>query len=191
MGLRANGTVVKCNNRKKDVNIESWKNIVAISSSNFVSVGLKDDGTVVAKFRLPYDDEVIDWKNIAAIAGWSRTIVGLRSDGTLLTTSKYYREELSHWKDIMPVSTAKTFEEDRQQKIEIIRANHSKIAERQEEERLAEEKRKEEERQEIERCKEEIEKRTRRSQGVCQYCGGAFKGLFSKKCSACGRPKDY
>lgn len=187
MGLRANGTVTQYSyggNKRIDADIESWKNIVAISSSSFVSVGLKDDGTVVAKFRLPYDDEVIDWKNIVAIAGWCRTIVGLRSDGTVFTTSKHYREEVSHWKDIMPVSTAKTFEEDRQQKIEIISANHSKIVARQEEERLAEEKRKEEERK-------EMEKSTRRSQGVCQYCGGAFKGLFSKKCSVCGRPKDY
>lgn len=193
MGLRANGTVTQYShggNKRIDADIESWKNIVAISSSSLVSVGLKDDGTVVAKFRLPYDDEVIDWKNIVAIAGWCRTIVGLGSDGTVFTTSKHYREEVSHWKDIMPVSTAKTFEEDRQQKIEIIRANHSKIAEHQkEEERLAEEKRKEEKRKEEER--KEMEKSTRRSQGVCQYCGGAFKGLFSKKCSVCGRPKDY
>ena len=26
---------------------------------------------------------------------------------------------------------------------------------------------------------------------VCQYCGGAFTGLFNKKCKVCGKPKDY
>lgn len=26
---------------------------------------------------------------------------------------------------------------------------------------------------------------------LCQYCGGRFNGLFSKKCSQCGRIKDY
>ena len=26
---------------------------------------------------------------------------------------------------------------------------------------------------------------------VCQHCGGKFKGLFTKKCSACGKTKDY
>ena len=31
----------------------------------------------------------------------------------------------------------------------------------------------------------------RRSQFVCQHCGGTFKGLFSLKCSSCGKPKDY
>ena len=31
----------------------------------------------------------------------------------------------------------------------------------------------------------------RKSNGLCQHCGGAFKGLFSSKCSSCGKPKDY
>ena len=26
---------------------------------------------------------------------------------------------------------------------------------------------------------------------LCQHCGGTFSGLFSKKCSVCGKPKDY
>ena len=30
-----------------------------------------------------------------------------------------------------------------------------------------------------------------RSQGLCQHCGGEFKGLFGKKCVKCGKPKDY
>lgn len=200
MGLRVDGTVVKHDSfvrggimftapdviERELAYVDKWENIVAISSNYSESVGLKDDGTVVAKSANQYGKgEVTKWKNIVAIeVDDCGDIAGLRSDGTVLTTSKNYREEVSHWKDIMPVSTAKTFEEDRQQKIEIIRANHSKIVARQEEERLAEEKRKEEERK-------EIEKSIRRSQGVCQYCGGAFKGLFSKKCSVCGRPKDY
>ena len=31
----------------------------------------------------------------------------------------------------------------------------------------------------------------RRERGVCQHCGGEFKGLISKTCSQCGKPKDY
>ena len=27
--------------------------------------------------------------------------------------------------------------------------------------------------------------------GTCQYCGGSFDGLLIKKCSRCGRTKDY
>lgn len=30
-----------------------------------------------------------------------------------------------------------------------------------------------------------------KSNGKCQYCGGELKGLFNKKCSICGKPKDY
>ena len=33
--------------------------------------------------------------------------------------------------------------------------------------------------------------RERREKGACQHCGGDFKGLFIKKCAACGRRKDY
>ena len=43
--------------------------------------------------------------------------------------------------------------------------------------------------------KEEDEKARRmtefRLDGVCQHCGGRFVGLFSKRCSVCGKPKDY
>ena len=30
-----------------------------------------------------------------------------------------------------------------------------------------------------------------RNRKVCQFCGGKFKGLFTKKCSICGKTKDY
>ena len=30
-----------------------------------------------------------------------------------------------------------------------------------------------------------------RASGLCQHCGGSFKGIFTQKCSICGRPKDY
>lgn len=38
---------------------------------------------------------------------------------------------------------------------------------------------------------EQAQKLKYRRMGVCQYCGGAFQGMLSKKCSVCGRPKDY
>lgn len=30
-----------------------------------------------------------------------------------------------------------------------------------------------------------------KSKGLCQHCGGAFKGFLSSKCTNCGKPKDY
>lgn len=48
-------------------------------------------------------------------------------------------------------------------------------------------------------CRQQIEEITLkteseadyRSKSLCQHCGGEFKGLFSKKCMKCGKPKDY
>lgn len=64
---------------------------------------------------------------------------------------------------------------------------------RAEELRLAEEKRRAEEAQRLEAERVLAEKRMSnfRNQKVCQHCGGKFKGLFSKRCSVCGKPKDY
>ena len=42
-----------------------------------------------------------------------------------------------------------------------------------------------------EKRKEEILKKERRDKGVCQHCGGEFKGWLIKKCSTCGKRKDY
>ena len=30
-----------------------------------------------------------------------------------------------------------------------------------------------------------------KANNLCQYCGGNFKGVFSKSCSRCGKQKDY
>ena len=42
------------------------------------------------------------------------------------------------------------------------------------------------------RIEEAIAKKKKfKERGVCQYCGGNFKGILTKKCSVCGKPKDY
>jgi len=55
--------------------------------------------------------------------------------------------------------------------------------------------RKEEEQRRIEEEKQRRERELLQSQyrslGVCQHCGKKFKGLFTKICSSCGKPKDY
>lgn len=66
---------------------------------------------------------------------------------------------------------------------------HAEIEKKEREQKAREEK----ERQERERLEQQrlaLEKE-RREKGVCQHCGGDFKGLFIKKCAACGRRKDY
>lgn len=46
-------------------------------------------------------------------------------------------------------------------------------------------------REKAEAEREEKLRANRRYDGVCQYCGGAFKGLFNERCSVCGKEKDY
>lgn len=42
------------------------------------------------------------------------------------------------------------------------------------------------------RARRDSERRQyRRQEGLCQYCGGYFKGIFKKVCASCGKPKDY
>lgn len=48
--------------------------------------------------------------------------------------------------------------------------------------------------QRIELCKERIvfeEQMEYKCRDLCRHCGGKFIGLFSRKCSVCGKPKDY
>ncbi len=44
----------------------------------------------------------------------------------------------------------------------------------------------------VERSKKQKEqKQAWRAQGLCQYCGGTFTGMLTKKCSKCGKKRDY
>ncbi len=53
----------------------------------------------------------------------------------------------------------------------------------------------------VKKCLDDIERESRKkeelrmqhlmTQGRCPYCGGEFKGFFVKKCTGCGRKKDY
>lgn len=59
---------------------------------------------------------------------------------------------------------------------------------------LQESRRKFEEKQRLEEEQRKTAERNKamyRQSNRCQYCGGAFSGLFTKKCSICGKPKDY
>lgn len=181
-GLKADGTVISTKNRcvREDsewLNIVlAWKNIIAISAGSGYVVGLKSDGTVVAAGDNGYGQcDVSGWRNIVAIsAGYAHT-VGLKSDGTLVAVGKnnYGQCDVGQLKDIMPISGALSFKEDTEFKKEIIQKTKQK-------------------REENKRAQEEARYREwRRMKGLCQYCGGTFKGLFSKKCSSCGKPKDY
>lgn len=86
-------------------------------------------------------------------------------------------------------------EEERSSQLEEKLRKTIEKSRQEEEQRKAEEVRKLEESQkaELAKAKQEAEqqKMRYRQMNVCQYCGGSFNGLFSKKCKVCGRPKDY
>ena len=61
-----------------------------------------------------------------------------------------------------------------------------------EERRIAEEKAAEERRIAEEKARQKAAQQANwRTAGLCQHCGGELKGFFSKKCTVCGKPKDY
>ena len=42
-----------------------------------------------------------------------------------------------------------------------------------------------------EQCRRRYQQLQRKMNDCCQYCGGEFKGLMTRKCRQCGKPKDY
>ena len=197
--------------------VSDWKDIVAIAAGYEHTVGLKSDGTVIATGRNENGQcEVFDWEDIVAIAAGHEHTVGLKSDGTVVVTKwigvakyegdpvEYYGQcEVSDWKDIALPPKANSLEgllaqekeiskkraeerkrlEEEKQKEEARRAEENRIKEA----KIAEEKRiKAEQLRQAEHQKAEY-----RSAGVCQHCGGKFKGFFTKTCTGCGRRKDY
>ena len=71
----------------------------------------------------------------------------------------------------------------------------STAEEKEQKQKRLEEERKKKQEQAIKAAEEKKKsdelKAERREKGVCQYCGGEFKGWLIKKCSACGKRKDY
>ena len=212
VGLESNGTAfAKDKHFYVQREIADWRNIVAVSAALSVGrssvVGLKSDGTVLACGDNEYGQcEVTDWKNIVAVSAGSYHTVGLKSDGTVLACGRneYGQCEVADWKNIYIPEGFESIEdyiENRKAEFKKIEKEREEIQRKQaaaEEKRLAEikvaneAKRLERERQEqIAKAEWERKKAEYRSAGVCQHCGGAFKGLFLKTCTKCGKKKDY
>lgn len=194
VGLKSDGTVVAAGgNYSGESEVSDWTDIVAISAGFEHTVGLRADGTVVAVgSNIHGECEVTEWSDIVAICAGSGHTLGLKSDGTIIDSA----EEFENLSPI--ISKWRLFNN-----IDTIAEEEAAALKRQEEERIAEAKRKEAERiaalkrQEeekaaaLKRQEEELARQHRRFAGLCQHCGGVFKGLFSKKCISCGVRKDY
>ena len=194
VGLKSDGTVVAAGgNYSGESEVSGWTDIVAISAGFEHTVGLRANGTVVAVgSNMNGECEVTEWSDIVAICAGSSHTLGLKSDGTVVDSA----EEFVNLSPI--ISKWRLFNN-----IDTIAEEEVAALKRQEEEQIAEAKRKEAERiaalkkQEeeqaaaLKRQEEELARNQRRTAGLCQHCGGTFKGLFSKKCSSCGMRKDY
>ena len=182
VGLKADGTVVAVgNNEDGRLDVAQWNNIIAISAGGTgyhgFTVGLKENGTVVATGNNDnYQCDVSSWKNIVAISAGDNYTIGLRADGTVCRAGadRYNRYEVKDWKLF---SSIKKLEEERLEARAALQAKDLIQQER----RVQQEKEAEEKQRILQR----------RAKGLCQHCGGELKGLFSKKCVSCGKPKDY
>ena len=189
VGLKLDGTVLgEGKNDVHQLDVDAWEDIIAVAAGNQHTVGLCADGTVVAVGDNTFGQcNVEAWRNIVAIAASEYHTVALRADGTVVSTKGDYavfnRERLLRKCDTASIrlfGNIDSLEQERRQ--------WQQEAERQ--------------RQELERKMQEYERQRVlawqrqqammwRNAGRCQHCGGEMKGLFSKKCTACGKPKDY
>jgi len=205
VGLKADGTVVAAgDNENGECDVSDWQDIVAVSAGEYHTVGLKADGTVVAVGDNGEGAcDVSGWQNIVAVSAGDNHTVGLKSDGTVVTTgfNPDGQYGVGGWRDIVAVSASDhtvglksdgtvvttDFDADGRCDVDGWRLFRQLDTLEQEQKegraaaRIAREKRE----------KEARIARERRNQGLCQHCGGVFKGLFGKKCSSCRKPKDY
>lgn len=207
MGLKSDGTVVHMNTKpgynNDGVDVSKWRDIIDISCGGHGQcLGLKSDGTVVASGRDNFDAgrgrlNVGKWEDIVAIDAAGTKSVGLKSDGTVVAVGGNLQGEcnVSCWKNVVAISGDLGICEDGTvistgpEPNTIYRIPDLKLFENYltfEEEKIIARKKLQEEKMQIQK-----EMRIRRQNNVCQYCGGAFKGLIFKSCSICGTPKDY
>lgn len=211
LGLKSDGSVVAVgSNGNGQCNVQSWKDIVAISAGGNHSLGLKKDGTVVAVGSdVNGQCGVEDWADIVAVSAGEGFSLGLKSDGSVVAVgyNRYGQCEAQSWKDTVAICAGEGFAlgvkmdgsvaavgDNRYGQCDVGGCevfndfkNLEKEIEELRQERLEKEKIK---RERIERDKQEKMEKYR-AQGLCQYCGGKLKGLFSKTCAECGRKKDY
>ena len=182
IGLKLDGTVVlsKCIYKHARDTVKTLRNIIDVGNGYYTDnfVALKSDGTVISVEAPKEENKTIGWKNIIAIVKSSYYIVGLTSDGkVVVAVGEYAGDEIdtSGWKLFKDCNKIEAeLEEVKFQKEQQILAEKRKRLQQEEEAR-----------------KQEEQKAKYRALGRCQYCGGVFKGLFTKRCNMCYKEKDY
>ena len=209
VGLRADGTVVAAGeNSQKQCEVTGWKNIVAVVAIDEFTVGLCDNGTILTTLNRRLGRTIKSWNNIVAISGydWDQC-VGLHADGTVVHSKPYVQSKVKSWKNVVSVAEGDHHTLGLRADGTVLAANHDNQSAQYGEcdvskwklfnslDTLKAEKQRGKAawaiRVEKQKKQQEQQAAEWRSQGLCQHCGGQMKGFFSKKCSVCGKPKDY
>jgi len=189
VGLKTDGTVVAAgSNSHGECDVSKWSNIVSISAGLGHTVGIKKDGKVVAVGNNSKGQcNVHEWTDIVKVFAGMELTIGLKKDGTVIATGYNSNNQCDvlQWEGIVDISNSlittiglnsagslvvagATF--GVKSKIESINnilmpPNSDSI--------------------------EKLLENEKRNANVCRYCGSEFEGLFSKKCTGCGKKKDY
>jgi len=183
VGLKSDGTVVAINNNNfGQCNVSDWRNITAIAAGPSFTVGLKADGTVVAVGNNKTGRcNVSDWRDIVAVTACNFTI-GLKVDGTVVAAGINDDDQcnVSGWRNIGLVSEEQLLKWKQPEELaRFEKEKQEREREKQERERKA--------KAEQEAKEAEERKRQWQAKGLCKYCGGKLSGLFTKKCTSCGK----
>lgn len=145
--------------------VSNWTNIIAVTIDyDDVIMGLKNNGDiVVANGRHPEKSETQQLLGSDAIAIYDS--YALLSDGLVYLLTENGAKRVEHSSKLF--NSLSSLESNMNQRLQNGAILREKIA------------------------KEIQEIATRKKKGLCTYCGGQFKGLFSKKCVVCGKPKNY
>ncbi len=212
VGLKADGTVVATGkNEYGKCNTYDWRDIVAVTTAIDCILGLKKDGTLVytkgSENRYGQCD-VSEWTDIISIASNGWAVFGVKSDGTVLTTRHNFHGEcnVDYCNDVVAISPMgqtnifTTFVVKKDGTIETVGSNFEGLSkvfnvklfdsfdtwqnEFNKNKKEFYNKAKEEHRLKMQMNQYKMK-------NLCQYCGADFKGFFVKKCTKCGREKDY
>ena len=176
--------------KKERIQPPEWRNIIQLAAGGDFILGLRDDGTAVILGQPLFTRLQVDtWTDIVAIAASYKHAVGLKADGTVIATGSntYGQLAVDDWTDIVSIGanwehifgikadgTVVVSGDDKKIKYNV---SHWKLF------------------SSIDTIEEErafAEKQAQwRASALCQHCGGQLKGLFSKKCVSCGKPKNY
>ena len=91
IGIKFDGTVIiEADDHSDDCDccaVSSWRDIVAVASSDWMTVGVKSNGTVITTNKA-LSNAVSAWRNIIAVGVCGTdTIVGLTKDGSIVVAS--------------------------------------------------------------------------------------------------------